>query len=147
MKKNKQCTSQEGFSAVELLITLVMATTVLGSFYQLFALTERLNGAARQKAVASTLAHTGLRRFHSIERPTWFVCNTNSEITTLNPDPPGQISLNEPRPDVALPQPVTTEVLAFAPNGCEINKPIKLISIVRYGNANKEVMHATYIGQ
>lgn len=146
MRENKNSTAQTGFTTVELLVTILVATSFIVGFYQLYALSQKLSGSARQNSVASAVAFSNLRKFHSIDYPTWFVCNSSSEVTAENPTPPGQILLTETRTDLDLPAPVTAEVLAFAPYGCGESKPVKVMSVLRYGPSAKEVMHATFIG-
>jgi prepilin-type N-terminal cleavage/methylation domain-containing protein len=57
--------SLKGFSLVELLVTLVIATTFLVGAYQLFSAVMRDGGDARKESRASNAAYDYLRRYTS----------------------------------------------------------------------------------
>ena len=52
----------KGFTAVELLVAMVIGVLLLGSAYQLYTAVVRDSGAAQQRAVANTYAYTLLRQ-------------------------------------------------------------------------------------
>jgi prepilin-type N-terminal cleavage/methylation domain-containing protein len=55
--------NKSGFSLVELLVTLVIATTFLVGAYQLFSSVMKDSGEARKESRASNVAYDYLRRY------------------------------------------------------------------------------------
>jgi prepilin-type N-terminal cleavage/methylation domain-containing protein len=55
--------SQAGFSAVELLITLFIAAAFVATGYQLYSVIIQDGEAAREQAKASNIAYDNLRRY------------------------------------------------------------------------------------
>lgn len=143
--KNKP--SINGFTSVELLVTILIAATFIIAMHQLYAVIERTNSDARQLSTASALAYSNLRTYQSSKMPEWFICNATSEVTTTNPQPAGQILISSSGTHPQLPGTVTQEVRAYAPLGCGNEKPVKVVSKVGYGLPQKEVHHATYTGR
>ncbi len=136
-----------GFTIVELLITLLVATTFVLAFTQLYLLIETEGSIAEHRAKASSLAYFNLRMYTEDERPSWFVCNAATDLSA-NANAPGQVLVNSPISDPsALPRPATQKVVAYAPFGCNTNMPIKLLSTIEYGqNPVRKVVHGTYAG-
>ena len=56
-------TSQAGFSAVELLITLFIAVAFIGAGYQLYAIIIKDGSEASLRAKANTIAYENLRTY------------------------------------------------------------------------------------
>ena len=55
--------AQQGFSAVELLITLFIAAAFIATGYQLYSVIIKDGSEARTRASASTIAYDALRRY------------------------------------------------------------------------------------
>jgi Tfp pilus assembly protein PilX len=137
--------SQDGFSAVELLITLIVGALFVISFYQIYILTTQGNAVARRDAIASEIAYSNLRRY--TEKPS-ITCDTTPTSTTnlvTNPNAAGQVLSTVTSTSSLLPGTITETVLAFAPRGCDLEFPIKVESTVTYGDPLKKVVHATYV--
>lgn len=62
---NRPRITQQGFTAVELLITLFVAAAFLIAGYQLFTVVIRDGGATRAEAKAANYAYDRLRRFEA----------------------------------------------------------------------------------
>jgi len=154
-------TKQAGFTAVELLITIIVAAIFTVSIYGLFTTINRASADARQQATASDLAYANLRRYASadITPDSWspaFVCSTatgasNTNDVTVNQNATGTTltsgSLNPVTAE--LPGPVTYSVKALAIFGCRNaneGKPIRVESTITYGPQQKVIKHATLVG-
>lgn len=100
---SKRAHSAEGFTAVELLITLFIAAAFLISGYQLFNAVINDGGAARAESRAGNVAYEYLRRYaDSATNP----CTAASPITNQPVTVEGLenasllVSITCPRPDV-----------------------------------------------
>lgn len=129
--------SQQGFSAVELLITLFVAVAFIATGYQLYSTIVKDGGEARFRARASNLAYENLRRA-SDTTPT---CSTTPAVST--PTAPS---------DSGLDTPVITQTIS-APQGCSgsswQDRVMKVEIIVTYGpqSDRQEVAHAIYVSK
>lgn len=137
----------EGFTTIELLITLFVGFAFIATFFQLFTIIDQGVTESRWQSTASNLAYSNLRQFSA--RPGTFDCSGSSTTTltnlTIRRWAPGQLIYNPTPGDYdGLPGTVRQEVRAYAPAGCGPDMPIKLQSIVYYGD-DKQVRHATYV--
>lgn len=129
--------SQQGFSAVELLITLFVAVAFIATGYQLYSTIVKDGGEARFRARASNLAYENLRRA-SDTTPT---CSTTPAVTT--PASPSSSGLDNP---------VITQTIS-APQGCSgatwQDRVMKVQITVTYGpqSDRQEVTHALYVSK
>lgn len=117
---------QDGFSAVELLITLFIASIFLIAGYQIWVFVQLSGSASIQFAKASDLAYDYMRRY-TINTP---VCT--SSAPTINPQPTvdGLHNVN------------LTIAYSCPPNTANITK---VTATVTYGpNPQKSVVHAVY---
>ena len=138
MKKiaHKNRNLSKGFSTIELIITLFVASAFLFSGYQLYTMIIKDGGETRAQARASNAAYGYLQDYKAdtnfIENP----CNASP----INPPPSdkdisGEVSkLANPKLTVTITCPYETE----APSVTKIEVTIK------YGN-NKSVTQATYV--
>lgn len=117
---------QAGFSAVELLITLFIATTFIAGGYQLYSVVIQGGGEVRQRAKASNIAYDNLRRY---------VLQVTEPCSTATPTPTPSIPANS-----GLTNP-TIEVTITCPYGTTSNVS-RVSAIVRYGNPQQEASHA-----
>ena len=132
-----------GFTAVEALITLFIASMFVAIFSELRVLITQNNAAVTQAAVASSLAYSKLREVTT--KPTGFVCDNNSDLTANFSAPGWQVS-STTLTGTGLPGTVTSKVLAFAPRGCTTGQPILIKSTIQYGSSSvKTISHATYV--
>lgn len=144
MKTIKTATDQKGFTLIETVITLVVASIFVIIILNLFMYISSVNSATRAYYNADLLAYNNLRKYANTQSPTWFNCERDSwsskprTITLINKT--GNVS--------GIPSPVEELVVAEAPYGCGTEdtsvKPIKITSTVTYGNLRKKISHATY---
>ncbi|EDK72327.1 hypothetical protein TM7_0550 [candidate division TM7 genomosp. GTL1] len=136
-----------GFTTIELLVTLFVATAFIAAFAQIFSVIDRGTTEAKWQSAASNLAYSNLRKYSSASDVTGFACNSTTNLTT-NASAAGQViqTNNYTGSAVQLPgSTVTVEVRAFAPAGCGTT-PIKLVATTTFGGAPiRKVIHATYV--
>lgn len=153
--------SSDGFTAVELLVTIIVAALFAVSFYQLFIVVNQSTAAARNRATASDLAYSYLRKYASagVTPDDWspkFTCSTasgssNTNDRSVNANAAGTtLASSSLTPDATgLPRPITYSVVALAIYGCagtNLNKPIRVEATVTFGPQNTTIKHATYVG-
>lgn len=80
----------DGFTAVELLIAMVIGVLLLGSAYQLYSAVVRDSGAIRQRAIASNYAYTLVRQYQKNSA----VTKTPCAESTLTPSIPSSVGLS-----------------------------------------------------
>lgn len=120
--------TQSGFTAVELLVTLFIAAAFLLAGYQLFTFVVRDGGETRSEAKATGVAYDYLRRY------TPNVVNPCSNNTPLNNSPitvEGLVSTT-----------VTVRIVCANASTPSLSK---VEVIVRYNNPQKTVTQATYV--
>lgn len=128
----KKTTSQSGFSAIELLISLFIAVAFVGAGYQLYALTVRSGGEARLRSRADNIAYETLRTYTP---------QATDPCTVVTPSPtPTLPSATGPTglPDASI------TVTFSCPYGTSA-KTSKLQVRILYGTPQKEVIHASFI--
>lgn len=121
---------QDGFSAVELLITLFIAAIFLAAGYMLFSAIMRDAAAARQQAQASNIAYDYTER-HAATADNPCAASTPLNDFVLNSTPQG---LQNVRLTVRITCPYSSTPTIS-----------KISTTVRYGsNPVKEAYHAVY---
>lgn len=129
--------NQQGFSAVELLITLFIAVAFIATGYQLYSTIVKDGGEARFRARASNLAYENLRRAGDTN-PT---CSATAAVST--PAVPSNNGLDAP---------VITQTIS-APQGCNgttwKDRVMRVEIRVTYGpqSNRQEVTHAVYVAK
>jgi len=157
MKNYNKYRKNEGFSAVELLITIVVAALFIIALYELSILVRGTISTTRQKSVASELAYSYLRRYTGADTTpsTWFICSTaagssNTNDYTVNPNAAGQTIASGTLGAVdGLPGQVSYSVLALAVYGCSggnSGTPIKVSARIAFGNNGATIEHSTLVG-
>lgn len=142
MSKKTSSYPEDGFSAVELLITLTIGALFVISFYQMYLVIVQVNSTARQHSVASDIAYSNLRKYTT--RPA-FTCNSTTDLT-VNANAPGQVlSTVTTQSPGRLAGPLVETVRIYAPRGCDAAFPVKIESTAEYGNPAKRVVHSTYV--
>ncbi|MNH49902.1 hypothetical protein D3C87_1701760 [compost metagenome] len=132
--------SQQGFSAVELLITLFVAVAFIATGYQLYSTIVKDGGEARFRARASNLAYENLRR----------ASNTNPSCPTT----PGATIVTTPAAPAnsGLDAPAITQTIS-APQGCNgtlwQDRVMRVEITVEYGpqTDRQGVTHAVYVSK
>jgi prepilin-type N-terminal cleavage/methylation domain-containing protein len=134
--------SENGFSVVELLITLIVGALFIMAFYQIYVVVIQGNAIAKQEATASDIAYSNLQRYTT--RPT-FTCDSNTNLLA-NTNAPGQIISKVTTQDPPhLNGPLVETVKVYAPRGCDTAYPVKIESIAEYGSPARKVIHSTYV--
>lgn len=131
MIKYLKIINKPGFTTVELMVTLIIASLFIVSGYQLYNAVTLQSGKAREMAEASNIGYEVLR-------------NEGSEyVSTANPcATPAIISVSRSVPTLPGLGIVLKRCKPFTDNN------IVMVTVtVRYGNTSpqKEVSHATYI--
>lgn len=117
--------SQAGFSAVELLISLFIAVAFIGAGYQLYAIIIKDGGEADRRSKANIIAYDNLRTYSA---------KTTNPCTDFTPTPTPTIPANT----IAG---ATIVVDISCPYG--VGDPISKTTVtVRYGSPQIEVIHA-----
>ncbi len=150
-----------GFTIVELIVTIVVTSIVLTTFFWAYmtALYQRVN-VARQ-AAASDIAYSNLKKFTT--KPI-ITCDSTMDLTALgSATKPGKLlgdDSNETTTSIygfiaespasmkkRLGTGASQRVVAFAPDGCtNFNaKPLKIESTVTFGTSGDKVVHVSYI--
>lgn len=133
----------EGFTVVELLVTIIVAAMFVTMFYQLFVTLVQMNADARRNTQASDLAYSNMRRYPTVVS-TGLTCVDATTITNLIPASGSPTTATDS--DYPELGPVTEQVTAQFPYGCSVNyNLIKLESTVMYKNNTLTLSHATYI--
>lgn len=120
--------TKNGFSAVELLITLVVGSLFIIMGYQLYSVTIVNGGEVRQEAKAGNLAYSKLRQL-SINGTGVAVCPGSPTITTANVDSNNAVQTTT----ISCPYPATFPKIRLA------------IVNVKYNVSLVEASHAVYV--
>lgn len=120
---------QQGFTVVELLITLVVGSLLLFSAYQLYTYVLNDSTEARMRAVASSLAYQTMREQSSL---------ATTPCTAPSVSPPAVPST------LGLPSNTALSVVFSCPG--PTSDLTRITATVTYGsNPQKVITHATYI--
>lgn len=143
MSKANGATKQAGFTLVEVIVTIIIATLFILAITQLSIAQSKVSSSLNARTTADLLAYNNLRTYAYGKAPTWFECNYSGS------DPLPMTLINNTDPVDGLPSPVVQSVIATAPYGCGggssgIGYPIRVVSTVTYGSDAKVVVHATY---
>ncbi len=119
---------QTGFSAVELLITLFIATAFIATGYQLYSIIIKGGGDARMQAKASNIAYDNLRRYAP---------QATNPCSVFTPTPTPSV------PAGSLPN-ATITISVTCPYGTAVSVTKVQVSVT-YGTPQQEVDHALYV--
>ncbi len=147
---------QTGFTAVETLLTIMVATMFIISLYLLYITITSTAANDRNRATANELAYAYLRKYASANSsPTWFVCDVtagagNTNDSTINSNATGQVLESGTLTSGygSLPKPILYSVSGLAVYGCSganINKPIRIQATVTYGPNSRTLTHSTFV--
>lgn len=124
----KTISLSNGFSAVELLITLIIASVFLISGYQLYSLIVKDGGEARTQSVASNIASDYLQRYKSSAQ------NPCAAQTPVNNQPITNSNLSNATMTVAISCPYSSQT--------SVNK---LTVTILYGSPQQTLINSTYV--
>lgn len=147
----------KGFTAIEMLVTIIVASTFLLAIVTLFIAVTQSLAMARNRATANDLGYSYLRKYASAgSTPEWFECDTtsgsgNTNDLTINSNATGQVleSGTLTTANTNLPAPITYTVRALAIYGCSglnLKKPIRVEATVTYGPNSTSIKHSTIVG-
>ncbi len=148
----KKHTETDGFTIVEVLVTLVITVLFLTTFFSLYMSMESQRIATGRRALASNIAYSNLSKV--TDRSTVVAAaacdaSTSGNVNNLsiNSSATGSniTSLITTEPTTGLGNPTTQTVRAFYPRGCAAGMPIKIQATTTFGNPAESVVHATYI--
>lgn len=122
-------TTEQGFSAVELLITLFIAVAFIATGYQLYSIIIKDGGEARARARASNIAYDNLRRYTP---------KATNPCTVFPPSPTPSIPSGSGLSNASI------TVTYSCPYGPTVATSKVTVS-VKYGSPQQEVVHATYV--
>lgn len=120
--------NEKGFSAVELLITLIIGSLFVIMGFQLYAVTITNGAEARQEAQASNLAYSKLRQL-SINGTGVAVCPSSPNVTTANVDNNKAVQTTT----ISCPYPTDFPKIRLA------------VVSVKYNVSQMEASHAIYV--
>jgi type II secretory pathway pseudopilin PulG len=156
MKNNLSRSKEQGFSVIEALVTVLIASIFLITIYSLYQSIVTISVRGSQQSAASNLVYSALRRYANGTTPTWYSCdssNPNASKTLYNGSTDtGQSGVSNLESDFnpdtfkELPKPVRVTVEASAPYGCtNRSKPLLVRANVDYGNPVKKVDGILYV--
>lgn len=123
--------TESGFTVVELLISIVVGLLFIISANQLYGAVLEDTGNARERAIASNLSYLNLKSYATF---------ASSPCVAYTPSPQPTVPANSGLSSA------TAEVTITCPYSQPSAQNIsKVNSIIRYGNPQKEVTHATYV--
>ena len=133
--------AQQGFTTVELVVTLFVAAMMVASGYQLYNAVTNRSANSRMMAEASNIGYEALRKLGSAST-TSTLCTASSHPTqTVTPASLGisQTRLPNLGIEISRCRPLTSEPIAIR------NKVLRATVKVTYGEPTREVVHATYV--
>lgn len=157
---HKNMTANEGFTIVEIVVTMAVISVFLIGIIQAYLLVDSQRLRLSQQALASDIAYSNLRKFTN--RPSALTSCDSSMDLVANPNATGKLlgdQTNTPTSStygfVAEPTSVTQPlgsgakqtVVALAPAGCAnfLTSPVEILSTVTYGNNGVKVQHASFV--
>lgn len=133
----------QGFTIIELMVTIVVGAIFVLSIYQLTIVTISITSGSSQYTIASNLAYANLRHYVDGRSAIyWFSCPSSNETAP-------QTLLSQTGAISGLPSPVAQTVTVTAVYGCSgtnAGTPVNVTSTVTYGPYSQEVSHASYAG-
>lgn len=121
-------TRRDGFTTVELMVTLFVAVLFILSGYQLYDMVSARSSSAREMAEASNIGYEVLRK-EGVYKPVTSACSAPPEESVT-------------RSDLKIPD-VTITIKRCKPFAD--STLIQVTVSVKYGTPQKEVVHATYL--
>ncbi len=126
---------QQGFTVVEMLVTVIVSATFVFMFYQLFISSTRLSDIARRDAVAAEVAYSNLKKYPTAASVTGLAACTS-------PSPTNTITTNNSYPDIGD---VTETIVSSYPFACTNPDIIKLESSVTYKGGANRISYVVYL--
>jgi len=124
----KRSVGQQGFSAIELLITLFVAAAFLATGYQLYYMAIESGGEARMRSIASNVAYDKLR---------FYAAKVTDPCTAVLASPTPTIPAGS-----GLGSSATISVVTACPFGSTHTSRVTVT--VTYGSPSQEVSHVIY---
>lgn len=127
---------EQGFTVIEMLVTVIVAATFAFMFYQLFVSSTKLNDVARRDAIAGEIAYSNLKKYPTAASAGGTAnCALPNNVETVS-------TASTSYPDIGI---VTETITRSWPFACTNPDVTKLESSISYkGGANK-VSYAVYV--
>ena len=123
----------QGFTAIEVLITLFIATVLIGGGYQVYSLVNSSSQEARERSTASNYVYEMLRSMAA------------SAPTTCPAAPAPQDVTSQLPAETGLPQPYAMTALYSCPYGSGHSISQLTVRLLYGPSPQKEVVHALYV--
>jgi prepilin-type N-terminal cleavage/methylation domain-containing protein len=137
---------QQGFTIVEVVVTLVVLSLFLVGFFQSYLLLESQRVNVVRQSKASDIAYVNLGKYPA--KPPNLICSSGVTILGSNKDTVSRPYNFVAETDTALLGTTSQEITASAPNGCDATDfkdgLVKIISTVVY-SGSRSVTHVTYV--
>lgn len=138
----------EGFTIVEVVVTLVVTVMFLTAFFQTFLVMQSQRVNLSRQAKASDIAYSNLRKITT--RPVGLSCDSSMDLIANASAPGKDLSgyfTPEPASVTSDLGTITQTMKAYAPAGCSAfdTTPLKIVSTVTYGTSGDSVVHATLV--
>jgi prepilin-type N-terminal cleavage/methylation domain-containing protein len=146
--------NQQGFTIVEVIVTLVVVSLFLVGFFQAYLLLESQRVNVVRQAKASDIAYINLSKYPA--KPANLVCTATSKTTgtILGSTKTGRTTSTYnfvAETDTSLLGTSSQEIIAYAPNDCDTVDPtkfkgglVKIVSTVEY-SGTRSAQHVTYV--
>lgn len=153
---------EDGFTVVETIVALVLMSVFLTLLFQLFFSTQYQQAVVVRRAAAQEIARSNLGKITAsttIPLPACIATAGSANNTLVNQSAAGSIIATnapdgtptwetatlqaEPVTDTPMPKNTIQELRVFYPFGCGVNKPIQIVSNVKYGT--EVITNASYI--
>ena len=123
----------DGFTAVEVLVTLFIAVVLIGGGYQAYSLVNLNARDARERSTASNHAYEALNRLAATAPATCPSMPSTDDITTQMPTDPG------------ISTPYTMTAAYSCPHGAGHSVSQLTVRLTYGPSPQKEVVHALYV--
>lgn len=126
---------QEGFTVVEMLVTVIVSAAFAFIFYQLFVSSTKLNDLARRDAIAGEIAYSNLKKY-----PT--AASVGGSANCASPNASNTVTTTTTYPDIGQ---VTETIVSSWPFACTNPDIMKLESSVSYKGGVNKVSYVVYL--
>ena len=128
-------TKQEGFTVIEMLVTVIVAALFAFIFYQLFISSTKINSNARRDAIAGEIAYSNLKKYPNKESVT-------VPADCASPSATNTITSTNNYPDIGS---VTETIITSWPFACSDTSIAKIESIASYKGGQNQVSYVAYV--
>lgn len=144
MARIKKPMNTDGFTVIELIVTIIIFVIFIGGAFQTYVVLESQRVFVLRQTIASDIAYTNLRKFNT--RPTIATCSSSINLasSTYNFSPESTSTNNTL---AVLGTSVTQTVVGYPVDGCTgsnfVSSTLKIVSTVTYNTGSAS--HATFV--